>query len=529
MTSARRALWSEALSTMGLVPVGAERGVVRYVHAGLEVRVGLLDPALPIELYVHGQPEEIPFLLLPRQSALVPPALRTGDPAFDEEVALILGGDVLLARLGPAQRKVVQEAVGLGAQLDATGAWLAPQAAARLTSAREIGEAIARMRRAVMALRSPPLDEFLRELLRRSLTSPDTPQVDQAARTLLERALPALPASMLGPVTSVLLRHGVQELPDELVDRALSVWREHERQGVVDILCEVLRRQGPGHAFHQLWERSSIRRDALVCKQVLQAVLERDPREWSRLVLALVPVARTPFHSGARLRVRGQEMVLLAVVQRVEPPWLSLLLSLHAHDAPDALVLAELLAWFDDPRVPARLMELLPLHQEAIAAVLAQRAHRYVRMDRTAEFAPVTHFLDGPLGEALLELPDEALAWIVRLVPRNEELRLRWIARLGRAPGLIAEQGLLPCLEAGSLRERRAAAQALGAAGGQRSLDALDLLARSWLMDGELRTIAQTSARAIRARHAPGGLSLASGEGGELSPASGGKTGPRGP
>jgi hypothetical protein len=521
VTLERRALWSEALAVMGLSPESADRGVVRYVHTWaplrLEVCVGQLDPLLPVEIRVEGPRQPGDFLLLPRHSALLPPATLTGERAFDEAVAIVIGEGVLLARLGWRERRAVQEALALGAQLDASGAWLPAQATAAFASAGEIREAVEVLGRAVLALRQPSLEE----LLQRCMSGPDIPLVDRAIEGLMKDALRTLPTGLLGPVTELLLRDPqLQELPDDLVERAVGLWKNRQGEGLIDVLCVVLRRRGPARAFHQLWSRLAVRLDPLVCGRVLRTVLEQDPRPWTEHVLRVATPAQTPIRTGPRLSLRGREVLLLAVVQRCRGDWLELLLSLHAHNATDARQLSELLLWLDDARVPSRMMELLTLHREAVSSLLAERARRAIRLDSTAELSPVLKLLDDPLCEVLLELPDEALGWLVTLAPRSEELRLRWVARLARAPGPAAEQGLLTWLDMGSVRVRRAVAQALGSVGGPRALESLEALTRSWLVDSELRAVAQASATAIRARHAQGGLSLARGEEGRLSPSS---------
>src|SRR5687768_1834941 len=110
------AVWGEVLSRLGLVPVGTVEDGLRFqvetASATLEIQYRAYRDPPTVRVVVRPLRSEGRFLLAPADRVPVPVRWKTGDPAFDEKVAILAGGRAVLPRLGVAERERLIEVIG---------------------------------------------------------------------------------------------------------------------------------------------------------------------------------------------------------------------------------------------------------------------------------------------------------------------------------------------------------------------------------------------------------------------------------
>ncbi|MEQ1500622.1 MAG: hypothetical protein ABMB14_00255, partial [Myxococcota bacterium] len=135
-------LWGEVISRLGLLPVGPVEDGLRYqvqtAAVVLEIQYRAVRQPPSVRVIVRPLVSDGAFLLAPVGRVPAPSRWRSGDAVFDQRVAIVAGGRVLLPRLGSAERDRLVELVGeIGAIVGAEESTLEPAVTAQVTNSRD--------------------------------------------------------------------------------------------------------------------------------------------------------------------------------------------------------------------------------------------------------------------------------------------------------------------------------------------------------------------------------------------------------
>lgn len=506
-------VWAEVFERLGLVAVGTVEDGLRYAvdttSARLEAEVRIFREPVTVRVIVRPSRVDGDFLLAPADRVRTAARWKTGDPRFDERVAILAGGRSLLHRLGPGERERLLEVVGeIGALVGAAEATLEPAMAARFTDAKDAMATVRDLVRIATRLAAePPLDELLERwgaedtapvvagaVGRRVIEVLPTVTEDQAAlvcRHLVDRgvegAIPLLSAMPPYPcVLSAWFRLG-DPLDPRVVARVVDAWRTGSARPAARYLGWLLTQPDPrAHAVAQrVWDTPELAGDQVFLKEFVRAIRE----------------APSPAALPFLLRVQPRSS---SVGRR----------------------LARVLVQYPSGEVDRRLVEwLTPAHsggtREAAAAALAERAVQELlagrRRDRLGLVQSAAERSPELLAALLARVPASHVAWLVAFRPHDEPDAIALIRRLGQG-GADVDEALLFWLDRGTPPVRIEAARALATAGSGKVVPALRDRASSWFSDGGVREACRLAAEQIRRRvGGAGNLALAAGTGGELA------------
>lgn len=505
-------VWSEVIARLGLVPVGTVEDGLRFqvetAAATVELQYRAWRDPPAVRVLVHPLRSEGAFLLAPADKVPMPVRWKTGDPAFDEKVAILAGGRAVLPRLGMAERERLIEVVGgCGAVVCADEATLEPAMAARLTDPRDAAGAVRDLVRIAARLAvDPPVEELLDRWFQEDgapsvtaavarrvvevLPTVTEEQAETACRLLLERgadsALPLLTVMPPYPcVLSAWFKAG-DPLDPRVVTRVVDAWRAGSPRPAARYLSWLLARPGDeaAAAAHKLWHTPGLADDASFVREFVRAVRREPP-----------------------------------------PGALPLLLQVQPRSSSVARRLARALSCYPAPEVDRRLLEWLSatsvgIRQAAAASLADRAAAELVAGGRADRLEPVRRAAEasGELVQALIErVPASHSEWLVPVRPHGEPDAIALIRRLGQG-GADVDDALLFWLDRGTLPVRLEAARALASAGSPKVLPALRERAGAWFSDGGVREACRSATETIRRRAGgAGNLAIAPMRGGELA------------
>ncbi len=505
-------LWPTVFARLGLVPVGVVEDGLLYAYAASGYRLEAHYRAwrTPLTVRIVVRPESVGehFLLVPRDKVPTAPQWRTGDDAFDDQVAILAGGRVVLHRLGQRQRQAIAEVVGrLSATVGAEEATLEPAVTVHFADAQAATSAVQELVSVAVSLGREPSIEAL---LQRWLREDEAPGVQAALSRRVLELLPDLTAPQA-----------------ELACEALV---ERTREPSLSLLAVM----PPYPVVLTTWFALGDPSDSRIGERVLEAWRNGDARPAAQYVGFLLG--------------RPDDPALLAIVDRlwstpglVEDPHFvrdllrtlpdappaaarPLLQQLHPRSSPEARRLAKVLGAFAHPESDERLVQWLRLPgsgiRRAAALALAARAVEDLDQEHVGRAHPIAMAArhSSALVAALIKtVPPEHTWWLAQLRPHGEPDAVALIRRLGEG-GAVVDDTLLYWLDRGTRAVRLAAVSALATAGSPRAVPALRERSSGWFGDGLVREQCRTAADMIRQRAGgAGNLALAPEVGGELS------------
>jgi hypothetical protein len=508
----RSALWGEVIQRLGLAAVGAVEDGLRYqvqtASASVELRYSALRLPISVRVVVKPVRHEGSFLIASSNMVPTTTRFRTGDAVFDDKVAVIAGGRVVLPRLGAPERELLVELVGkIGAIVGADEATLEPAVTARFTNAKEATDAIRHLMRIVGRLSvDPPVEELIDRWFQEDgaemvtaaasrrvvelLPSVSEVEAETASRLLLERGgdialtmLTAMPPYAC--VLSAWFKLG-DPLDPRIVVRVVDAWRAGSPRPAARYLVWLLHRSGPDAEATalRLWQTPGLAEDGAFVREFVRSVRREPP-----------------------------------------PGAVSFLLQVQPRSSSLARRLAKALGCYPSAEVDRRLLEWLGASsggvRSAAASTLADRV--LVELDaggRAERLEPVRRAAERS-SELLMGLLDRVPAshttWLVPIRPHGEPDAIALIRRLGQG-GADVDDALLFWLDRGTLPVRLEAAHALGSAGSTRVLGPLRDRAGAWFSDGGVREACKSAHDQIRRRAGGAGNLALAPAGGELSP-----------
>lgn len=508
----RSALWGEVIGRLGLVAVGAVEDGLRYqvqtTSVSLELHYSALRSPLSVRVLVRPARHDGSFLVAPAEMVPLTTRFRTGDASFDERVAVIAGGRVVLPRLGSPEREALVDLVGeTGAIIGAEEATLEPAVTERFSTAKEATDIIRSLMRLTARLAvDPPVEELIERWFQDDgaemvtaaaarrvvelLPSVTEVEAETASRLLLERGgdialtmLTAMPPYAC--VLSAWFKVG-DPLDPRIVVRVVDAWRAGSPRPAARYLVWLLHRSGPDAEATalRLWQTPGLAEDSAFVREFVRAVRREPP-----------------------------------------PGALSLLLQVQPRSSSLARRLSKALACYPSADVERRLLEWLGASsggtRTAAAITLAERAAAELDSGGRAErLDPVRRAAErsSELLAALIDrVPPIHTSWLVPLRPHGEPDAIALIRRLSHG-GADVDDALLFWLDRGTLPVRLEAAHALGAAGSTRVLGLLRDRASSWFSDGGVREACKGASDQIRRRAGGAGNLALAPQGGELSP-----------
>lgn len=505
-------VWADVFERLGLTAVGTVEDGLRYATdttaARIEAEVRIFRDPVTVRIVVRATRHDGEFLLAPADRVRTPARWKTGDPRFDERVAILAGGRTVLPRLGPTERERLVEVVGeIGAVVGAAEATLEPAMAARFTDPKD---AMATVRDLVRIATRLASDAPFEEMLERWLADDGAPAVTAA---VARRVLEVLPG-----------------ITEEQAVLACKVLQERNVDGALSLLTVM----PPYPCVLSAWFRLGDPLDPRVVNRVVDAWRAGSHRPAARYFGWLVAQpTREAQEVATRLwatpgLAEDQAFVkeLLRAV-REDPPVgaLAFLLQIQPRSSSIARRLARVLQQFPSPEVDRRLAEWLASTsggtREAAAVALAERAvqellaaNRRERLDPVREAAQQSSEL---LAALVARVPLTHTQWLVPFRPHAEPDAVALIRRLGHG-GAEVDDDLLFWLDRGTVAVRLEAARSLAAAGSGKVVPALRDRAGAWFSDSGVREACRLAAEAIRRRVGGGGnLALAAPGGGELS------------
>ncbi|MEO0603367.1 MAG: hypothetical protein AAF211_18150 [Myxococcota bacterium] len=507
------ALWPTVFARLGLVPVGVVEDGLLYAYQAtgyrLEAHYRAWRTPLSVRLVVKPEPVGERFLLVPRDKVPTAPQWRTGDDAFDDQVAILAGGRAVLHRLGRQQRQAIAEVVGrLSATVAAEEATLEPAVTVRFVDAQSATAAIQELVSISVSLGREPSIEAL---LQRWLRDDEAPGVQAA---LSRRVLELLP-----DLTSAQAELACEALVERTVEPSLSLLAAMPPYPIVLSTWFALGDAADpriGERVIEAWRSGDARPAAQYVGHLLSL-----PDESADVVAIVDRLWSTP---GLVEDVHFVRDLLRALPDAPPDAARPLLQQIHPRSSSEARRLAKALGAFAHPESDERLVQWLRLPGSGIrrAAAMALATRTVDDLDRehidhAHPIAMAARHSSALVSALIGTLPLQHTWWLAQLRPHAEPDAIALIRRLGEG-GSVVDDTLLYWLDRGTRAVRLAAVSALATAGSPRAIPALRERSSGWFGDGLVREQCRAAADMIRQRSGgAGNLALAPPTGGELS------------
>ncbi|MEN0061587.1 MAG: hypothetical protein AAGA48_05515 [Myxococcota bacterium] len=506
-------LWPTVFARLGLVPVGVVEDGLLYAYQAashrLEAHYRAWRNPLTVRIVVRPEPVGESFLLVPRDKVPTAPQWRTGDDAFDDQVAILAGGRAVLHRLGQRQRQALAEVVGrLSATIGAQEATLEPAVTVRFADPHAATAAVQELVSIAVSLGHEPSIEAL---LQRWLREDEAPGVQAALSRRVLELLPDLTASQAELACEALIER-TQEPP-----------------------LSLLAAMPPYPVVLSTWFELGDPLDARISERVIEAWHSGDARPAAQYVGSLFNQLD---HDSERLAVVDRlwstpglvedphfvRDLLRSLPDRPPSSSRSLLQQLHPRSSSEARRLAKVLAAFAHPESDERLTQWLRLPgsgiRRAAALALAGRVVddlRHENVGRVRPIAQAARHSSALVAALIAAIPQEYAWWLAKLRPHGEPDAVALIQRLGEG-GAMVDDTLLYWLDRGTRAVRLAAVSALTTAGSPRAIPALRERSSGWFGDGLVREQCRAAAELIRQRAGgAGNLAIAPPTGGHLA------------